>query len=384
MIPMTPQAQREISKLRGKISERAYIVFKDHGEVDHICQMISLPFDEYSEAIEELGEKRCHGMYGITDEEKKTVWHARTYDEPNIMLAALALRYPFILPRNDDGSIAWDGAMDFLHKPSENVSEFELSFTESLLHYMSRGWRARFGLEYCEDCLDILSSSSDGDEIREATIQNSKNKLGTWRAYFTMPSDVQKFHGLISSLYMKLSEFTCESCGSFFLVRMTQSGYITPLCDKHMRSRMGNELIENSRKKLLEKHPDMSFEDLDLLSSQYAAENNTGVACVDTSKIECCDDYIENRTDGNPAENYLFASCGYKSYDRKIEDYPVPWEKTRIRSLFEECFKYTLDSRSDVIERAFGAGFDIPEMEKALCRITLNGGRPFVRARSYY
>lgn len=128
----------------------------------------------------------------------------------------LCRRYPFLIPRN-----AWTGKI--IWKQFKDASKYE--YTE--LDDMEDGWRAKFGIQMCEEIRQELIKYNFLYDYR---IFQIKEKFGGLRWYDCGIPKGSKIWDIIDK-YTFISRQTCLRCGAPAKI-IDFNGWLTPLCDK--------------------------------------------------------------------------------------------------------------------------------------------------------
>lgn len=203
-------------------------------------------FDAFANAMKTLGLPRCDGTGG-------TFIAASVPSE--FVNAVLVMRYPFLF-----GTLTDRGRLEMLSGLARKTEGNQLSKDEigeirrNMFKYtyydsIPAGWDARFGLEICEDIRTILESDVDdtvdphlSKAIAGYIIEQVKEKYGTLRWYdmvITEDNSISEAMYNLNHVYEMLSSATCIECGATKDVFMTNGGWISPLCYKHLKNSNG-------------------------------------------------------------------------------------------------------------------------------------------------
>ena len=102
--------------------------------------------------------------------------------------------------------------------PEENQEEI------CSLEWLPRGWVEAFGEFLCEDLDRVIKAENLQDEFR---IDDAKEKYGQLRLYcHPCTPAIQD----VLRTYEAISEVTCVNCGAVEGVKMTNFGWVEPLC----------------------------------------------------------------------------------------------------------------------------------------------------------
>lgn len=171
--------------------------------------------------------------------------------------AALCMRYPFLVPRNRwTGEQAWSvgGETDrLLFRADTEFAEGRFgAFDGTELDALPRGWKARFGLEICEDIRSLVVGSAAGEEgLSDYRIDQVKEKWGSLRWYDSgVPADAYDDMTHLIDLYETISMRTCIGCGGERRVRQV-GGWVSYQCEPCRMDAMDRTILE---KKVIEAH----------------------------------------------------------------------------------------------------------------------------------
>ena len=130
----------------------------------------------------------------------------------------LCKRYPFLIPRNVfTDKVVW--------KAYHNKYTYPYCYTE--LDDMEDGWRAKFGIQMCEEIRQELIKYNFLHDYR---ILQIKEKFGELRWYDCGIPKGSKIWNIIDK-YSLISRQTCLSCGAPAKI-IDLNGWLTPLCDR--------------------------------------------------------------------------------------------------------------------------------------------------------
>lgn len=130
----------------------------------------------------------------------------------------LCKRYPFLIPRQ-----VWTGKV--VWKVFHDKYTYPYCYTE--LDDMEDGWRAKFGIQMCEEIRQELVKYNFLYNYR---ILEIKEKFGELRWYNSGIPKGSKIWDIINK-YTLISRQTCLRCGAPAKI-VDFNGWLTPLCDK--------------------------------------------------------------------------------------------------------------------------------------------------------
>lgn len=137
----------------------------------------------------------------------------------------LCKRYPFLIPRH-----AWTGKI--VWKVFHDKYTYPYCYTE--LDDMEDGWRAKFGIQMCEEIRQELIKYNFLHDYR---ILQIKEKFGGLRWYDCGIPKGSKIWDIIDK-YSFISRQTCLRCGAPAKI-IDLNGWLTPLCDKCLEKMNG-------------------------------------------------------------------------------------------------------------------------------------------------
>lgn len=187
-------------------------------------------FAEFKKACENLGERIVTAPGG-----PKYKPSSDGSEVPVVLNTILIMRYPFLA--GFGGGLRFGSESDS-EDAKKRYEEGRFSYTE--LNSVLNGWRARFGLDMCEDIRDILRSAPEPTKAFSCYhVDQVKEKYASLRWYDggIMTEIAEPLHDL-NYLYESLSEATCDTCGSWNDVRQDRGGYIASVCMRCRSSAM--------------------------------------------------------------------------------------------------------------------------------------------------
>lgn len=103
---------------------------------------------------------------------------------------------------------------------------FHILPTYTRLGGMDRGWRKRFGIQFCKELKQAIKQSPNKDYMKKIRIMDMKEKWGEFQCYLNYYSpEVSR----VINKYGYLSKYVCVRCGKD-AVKQTL-GWICPYCD---------------------------------------------------------------------------------------------------------------------------------------------------------
>ena len=127
----------------------------------------------------------------------------------------LGRKYPFLILKTD-------------YWTDRELSEDEIDYEHTWFDDIPTGWAKAFGVQMCDELLEILKKGNCVDDYRIIQI---KEKFGALRWYDNgiLPSISDEYNAWLRK-YEDLSEMTCIVCGE--PATHTTRGWIMPVCQK--------------------------------------------------------------------------------------------------------------------------------------------------------
>ena len=105
------------------------------------------------------------------------------------------------------------------------IFHFLPTYTE--LDAMDKGWRKRFGIQFCKELKEAIKKSPNKKYMKTFRIMQIKEKWGQFQCYVNGASpEVNR----VIQKYEYLSQYVCISCGEDATKKTL--GWISPYCDK--------------------------------------------------------------------------------------------------------------------------------------------------------